>query len=67
MIICNRLRLMNKYSQHAQITVAGGRISPSVSDIDFRHSPPLQLQSDVEALRKRLAKRTFRISELVPA
>ena len=52
-----------KSVRHLSVAVAGGRISPSVSEVDL-HCPAASIQKEIEFLRKKLARTNIKVSKV---
>ena len=52
-----------KSARHLSVTVAGGRISPSVSEVDIQ-CPAATIQKEIEFLRKKLARTNIKVSKV---
>lgn len=52
-----------KSARHLSVAVAGGRISPSVSEVDIQ-CPASTIQKEIEFLRKKLARTNIKVSKV---
>ena len=52
-----------KSARHLSVAVAGGRISPSVSEVDIQ-CPAATIQKEIEFLRKKLARTNIKVSKV---
>ena len=52
-----------KSARHLSVAVAGGRISPSVSEMDIQ-CPAANIQKEIEFLRKKLARTNIKVSKV---
>ena len=55
-----RMHRPMKSVRHLSVAVAGGRISPSVSDVEL-HCPAASIQKEIEFLRKKLARTNIKV------
>ena len=55
-----------KSTRHLSVAVAGGRISPSVSEVDIcgGQCPAATIQKEIEFLRKKLARTNIKVSKV---
>ena len=58
-----RMHRPMKSVRHLSVAVAGGRISPSVSEVDL-HCPAASIQKEIEFLRKKLARTNIKVSKV---
>jgi len=58
-----RMHRPMKSARHLSAAVAGGRISPSVSEVDLQ-CPAATIQKEIEFLRKKLARTNIKVSKV---